>query len=991
MTAEELRRAIEEPAQLAGYDFEPGLVDLLLHDMTDEPGALPLLSHALLETWQRCRKRTLTLEDYHESGGVGGAIAKTAETVYNQLTPEQKAIARRIFLAVTELGEGTQDTRRRAMLTELIPRLEEKPTVEALLKTLADSRLITTSEDTVEVAHEALIRKWPALRQWLDENREGLRIHRRLLEFAQEWNKNGHDSDYLYRGLRLDQAQAWAKTHVDEMGELEHDFLKASLAERKRLADEQAEQERRQAQIVRQRRIAIGLSFGLLVLAVLAIFAFEQRSQAIEQSNVAATARGQAELDRDLAVQSQQAAIVAQAEAEAENRVSSSRGLAADALINLPIDPELSILLAIEALAITHTTQAENALHRALQTSRIERTINDHTHWVYDIAFSPDGNYLATASFDGTAKVWDLASSQVLEALSGYEEIGLTSVAFNPGGTLLAVADGEGNVHLWDVTNRTQAFSQPLSIHSWIFDLTFSPDGTLLAIASTDGTTESGTATIWNIETGQIVYTLPHDAWICGIGFSPGGTRLITGSYDGTVKIWDTASGRLVKSLIHDIGGEVCGVAFSPVDGTLLVTAGQDQKVKIWNINADQPLLILSEHTNTVWRVAFSPDGERLATGSFDGTAKVWDATSGRLLSTLSGHRDRLRGIAFSSDGQHLATASEDGIVKIWNVGISQHEDEIRRVVFSPDGMRVATASLDKTASIWDVASGQRLRHLKGHQGPIQDVAFNPDGQRLATASDDGSVRLWDAETGRLLYKLSSDETPVLAVAFSPDKTFLAAAGMNEVTLWNVDTGQKLNTLAEHEGRIFSLAFHPDGQLLATAGEDQTVKLWNISTSELLHTLWHERSEIYRVAFSADGEKLATAGEDKTVKVWDVATGQKLFEISAQAERVLDVAFSKDGAYLVTASSDGTAKVWDISQVNNGQTLDTERLNLDHTRAVNSLAISPDGRRLATGGADQILRFYLINLDDLLKFAQTRVTRTLSPGECQRYLGKPSC
>jgi transcriptional regulator with XRE-family HTH domain len=218
MSNAELRRAIEEPARRGRWELEPGLVDLLLHDVGHEPGALPLLSHALFETWQRRRGRMMTLSGYASSGGVRGAIAETAETLFSdQFTREQRAIARRIFLRLTELGDeaGAGDTRRRATFHELILKPEEATTTLAVLKALADARLITTTEHAAEVAHEALIREWPTLHGWLEENREGLRLHRQLTEAAQEWLNTQRESDMLFRGARLAQTREWASTHQE--------------------------------------------------------------------------------------------------------------------------------------------------------------------------------------------------------------------------------------------------------------------------------------------------------------------------------------------------------------------------------------------------------------------------------------------------------------------------------------------------------------------------------------------------------------------------------------------------------------------------------------------------------------------------------------------------------------------------------------------------------------------------------------------------------
>src|SRR5687768_2445384 len=249
MSEEELRRAIEEPARRGRWEFEPGLVDLLLHDIGHEPGALPLLSHALLETWQRRRGRVMTLSGYTSSGGVRGAIAETAEAVFaDRFTHDQQDVARRIFLRLTELGDetATGDTRRRASFNELILKPEETNTTHTLLKVLADARLIVTSEDTVEVAHEALIREWPRLRSWLEDNREGLRLHRQLTEAAQEWDSLNREPDLLYRGARLTQVQEWAEMHADEMNQLEREFVDASISWAQQEAVEREAQRQRE-------------------------------------------------------------------------------------------------------------------------------------------------------------------------------------------------------------------------------------------------------------------------------------------------------------------------------------------------------------------------------------------------------------------------------------------------------------------------------------------------------------------------------------------------------------------------------------------------------------------------------------------------------------------------------------------------------------------------------------------------------------------------
>jgi hypothetical protein len=399
---------------------------------------LPLLSHALLETWRRRRGRTLTLLGYSESGGVRGAIAQTAEQVFQGLDTEQQTIARNIFLRLTRLGESTLDTRCRARLDEWVPRPEDAPVVEAVLRTLADARLVTTSEDTAEVVHEVLIREWPTLRGWLDENRADLRLHRHLTDTAQAWARRGYDAGELYRGARLAQANEWAEVHTGRLNPLERGFLQASAelarqreAEReaarqceleaaRRLAE--AEKQRAEEQVRSSRRLrwlALGLAALLLLASLSALFALQQTKRA-----------------------------------EHEIRQATARELAAAAVSNLGVDPERSALLALQAVTETYSVdgtvlpEAEDALHQAVQALRVKFTMLG----TGGVAFSPDGTRLATTDLDGTAKIRDATSGQELLTLSGHSDE-VMNLAFSPDGTRLATASHDSTAKIWDTVS----------------------------------------------------------------------------------------------------------------------------------------------------------------------------------------------------------------------------------------------------------------------------------------------------------------------------------------------------------------------------------------------------------------------------------------------------------------------------------------------------------------------------------------------------------
>ncbi|MBV7326923.1 hypothetical protein KFU94_01415 [Chloroflexi bacterium TSY] len=476
MTTDELRQVIEEPAQRNGWEFEAGLVDLLLQDVGDEPGALPLLSHALLETWKRRQGHTLTFEGYTESGRVQGAIARTAETTFNQLETEQQAIARNIFLRLTELGEGTQDTRRRTALTELIPESEKASDIEKVLTILADARLITTEQENAEVAHEALIREWSMLRRWLDENREGLQIHRRLTEAAQEWETLAHDPGLLYRSVLLEQALEWVKEHEEELNEAERSFLKASkeaieteqrekeavqqyrLEQAEALALEQqgrADEQEQHAKQMGRRAFYLGVaSVGMLIALITTGLFFQQ---ATEQRQAAQTSEADEAIARQAEAYAKETAKAQQIIAEDAQQEAFTRQLAAQTIssIELKQDAELSLLLVVQSAKAMNNTntyiqQVDNALRRALAVA--PKHILRHEASVWNVVFSPNGRRLVTRSQDDTVRLFDSESGQELVTLRHEAKVG--SVVFSPDGSRLATASWDGDkgtstVRLW--------------------------------------------------------------------------------------------------------------------------------------------------------------------------------------------------------------------------------------------------------------------------------------------------------------------------------------------------------------------------------------------------------------------------------------------------------------------------------------------------------------------------------------------------------------
>jgi WD40 repeat protein/transcriptional regulator with XRE-family HTH domain len=1080
MTTGELRRAIEEPARRGGWEFEPGLVDILLSDIgadgmgQPEPGALPLLSHALLATWERRRGRTFTIHGYHASGGVRGAIAETAESVFtDQLNQAQQDLARDIFLRLTELGEGTEDTRRRATLDELAHQSDEAIPLRTVLNTLAEARLITLNEDTAEVAHEALIREWQRLHEWLSQDREGLLLHRHLTDAALEWEARQRDPAELYRGARLAQTREWATANEERLNALERLFIAASIeqeqhdalereAQRQReleAAQKLAEAERqraaeqgRAAQRLRRRALYLSLAVVMAIGMALAAIAFggqarrnaslagqnlsaaqSASTQAVAQQATAEAAnllsqarKATAEAASTQAVGEANLRATSQADSAQQAAIAESRALSAEAIAKLPVDHQLSLLLALQAVKTRDTREAQNALHQVFQASRLRAWLPNDCTILFGPAFSPLGDRFAVFDIEGEAavKIWKMGDSQAdigtsplitmtdpITLSAEYSTYG-NMITFSPDGSLLASMGISNSAKIWDT--RTGKLLHTLQGHTDLVNsLFFSPDGQWLATTNQDRTVK-----LWDVNTGQVRATLTGHTGVTNAAvFSPDGNTLVTGSADQTAIFWDlhglAAGGqpRPFYTLSYVGTGTPGAIAFSPDGKRLAIGAGKTGYVYEFDFSQAIParfLYNLIGHQGSINSIIFSPDGKRLVTAAGDNTpgnnrTKIWDAETGLEQYTLAGDTNYA---ALSPDGNHLITSSCRA--QIWDISPSGNQELFnlsgsKLFYFSPDGKRwLSVDNSNGVAQFWEPSPFglKPLNSFKFDPGdPDSPRTAVPDRdlKRLVTVGarpgEDMTARVWDTASGQEIFHFSLAEIfPVLTagrideITISPDGTKLvvsSSSSLPRAAMWDLATGELLKVVEKYSEYwdIWSVDFSPDGTRLATGAGDGVAHIYEATSGTMLQTVTgsDRRLSVRSVDFNQDGTRLVTGSVDGKVMVWDPATGLEIGPSIKVPCVVVDVKFNPNGTLVAAGCADSTAHVLDVST---GQELFV-------LPGVN-VGFSPDGRYLLTT-ADGITHGFYLDVNDLIALAQKRLFRWWTPDECQKLLHTQTC
>jgi WD40 repeat protein len=995
MEVDDLRATVEQPAALPDVQltFEGNLVGDLLFEIQGQVGALPLLQFTLEQLFERRSDHRLTLSAYREIGGVKGALSRHAESTYTALPSEEhRKLARTLFVRLIEPGATEQDTtRRRAALSEftLVDASQTRLMRETIDSFIA-ARLLTTNEvaetTTIEVSHEAVIREWKRLSDWMREAREDISLQQAISEDAMEWMRRGKPIDRLYRGTQLAESQEWARRNVPSRDEA--DFLQASVMERQH--QEAAEQSRQARELILKRQTVNRLRYLVIVLTLFSIGVIVFASV--------------------LGVNLQQNLLLRQQD-ERDKQLALSRALAANANYALSQNElDRALLLSVRALQTANTYEARSSLLHALQQSPHVKTMlrPDPPNSINTLNFTSDMNIFVSSSFN-EVDVWN-ASTRTYRSLplvsQMYPGADRISVAINPINNMMATS-GEAGVWLWDLQTGTplaQLEGKMSNVPTDTFASTpiaFSKNGKMVASSRCDHysgeTCSIGHISVWNVTSKQ---RFPGSPFIVHgemgrIVFSPDNQTLAcVGSISSNIpaQLWNAATGQSIGPLLTDEANSARTIAFSPT-GKILATGNWGNTVQFWDVMSREPIgSPLTGHTDLITDVAFRPDGKTLASSSWDTTIRLWDVASKQPIGfPLTGHTRSIESIAFSPDGQILVSGDEGGKIIVWNVTpdirpishLYRYTRGILSTTFTTDGRTIILGSKDGRIFFQDSSTGQQVgtidttlyppRLLKHGEEEnllsIENLVLSRDGETLASGRLDGTIILWNLKTRKpfaqftfpnRLHKLMLSADGQTVMAAGNENTLAPAFNYeNTFALWNVVKGTSIPLSLFRQFHVHLLALHPDGKLLAASicprnnanCDRPQIILWNLVADKPIHQPMTTTSTPIDLAFSPDG-KLLTWSSGDGISLWSLAAEQLVNTLSATFEKTSfeiyqHIVFSSNGNMLASYGEFGSFILWDMVHFEPfSQPFDEG----DYIGDLNNLFLDANGQHVVTVG-----------------------------------------
>jgi WD40 repeat protein/energy-coupling factor transporter ATP-binding protein EcfA2 len=935
LTREQLREAIEAPANVFDGEIESSLINRLLNDAGNDPDQLPLLQHALMRMWHLAQAENsptmvLTIQHYEAIGGLAEALSRHADEAYAELNPLEQKIAEILFCNLTDRSKGLQYTRRPVPLEAValqanvswqqvaqVVEIFRQPSRNFLTPVVGSP---LTPESILDISHESLIRQWQRLNQWTKAEAEAAELYQRLEDSARRWQEQRAE---LWSGIELEIALTWRQQHqptanwakrygeadgqyfdlamqfLDNSKAKQQEELKQAELARQRQAKQELHQAKLKAKALLAGKTATWAVLGLIIAITLALWGYWERDKALLAKQQAAQSES-ARTHSLFELQLTHAALLARDEDYAAAKVI------------LKATRELDNQIPIGRRYARNLV----AWFCELRGEAPQQIYEGAGAQLLTVAVSPDGQTLAAAGEKGTLVLFDVATGRPRQYLQRHSKSVLAAL-FHPQQPWLISADKDQRIIIWSLPTGKPIleWQTPYQINA----LALSPDGTQLASGGTDNH-----ITLWDSRTGQIWKEFKMEGKavdINDLAFDPQGRWLVSATSDNTATLWDLVNLKKIRTF-NGHTSEIWGVTFDST-GMFLATSSDDKSIRLWNVATGETLRVLRGHQNTVFKAYFIDidNGHYLISASQDRTLRIWDTDSGTNLRVLQGHTAGVTGLATWKNS--IFSSSNDGQIMRWQAILPDQTvvklpNEPASTAIAPDGKHVAVGFANGTLQWYSLPAVQlRWKNKQAHAKDIQRLNFNSTGNLLASASFDNTAKLWQVSENQLTEQqvFKGHQDAIYALAFSPDSRILATASYDsQFGLFTIGSYQQRFHKA-HDGLLYSVNFDLSGTRLLTAGEDGYTRLWNIDKEPpvLLQTFPKAQDQVMWANFSPDNQQVATGGRDWLVHVYSVKDNQLRHRLIGHEQTILRTSFTPDAQQMVTVSGDATVRFWDLS------------------------------------------------------------------------------